>query len=99
MKKLLLMTAALTVLAPLAGCYTPQDRAVGGAAIGGLTGASIGALASGGRAGPTIAGGALGAATGAVVGAATAPPPPPPPPRCAQWSRDYYGQPYCVGYY
>ena len=60
MKKILVLAAAL----PLVGCYTPQDRAAGGAALGGLTGASIGALASGGRAGPTLAGAALGAARG-----------------------------------
>lgn len=85
----------------LAGCYTPQDRALGGAAIGGLGGAGIGALASGGRAGGTLAGAAIGAASGAAVGALTAPPPPPPPPppRCAQWGYDYYGNTVCVAYY
>ena len=96
MKKLIFAAATFVFATSLAGCYTPQDRAVGGAAIGGLTGASIGALASGGRAGPTLAGGALGAATGAVVGAATAPPP---PPRCAAWDYDPYGRPFCRGYY
>jgi hypothetical protein len=95
MKKVLVLALAL----PLVGCYTPEQRAVGGAAVGGLTGASIGALASGGRAAPTLAGAALGAATGAVVGAATTPPPPPPPPRCARWGRDYYGEPVCLSYY
>jgi len=95
MKKFLVLALVL----PLAGCYTPEERAVGGAAVGGLGGAAIGSLASGGRAGPTLAGAALGAATGAVVGATTAPPPPPPPPRCARWGSDYYGQPTCLGYY
>ena len=47
MKKLLALALALA----LGGCYTPQDRAVGGAAIGGVTGATIGAIASNGRAG------------------------------------------------
>ncbi len=99
MKKLVLIAATLSVSASLAGCYTPEDRAAGGAAIGGLTGASIGALASGGRAGPTIAGGALGAATGAIIGANTSPPPPPPP-RCARWGHDYYsGEPVCRAWY
>ncbi len=87
----------------LSGCYTPQDRALGGAAIGGLGGAGVGALASGGRAGGTLAGAAIGAASGAAVGALTAPPPgappPPPPPRCAQWGTDYYGNSMCVAYY
>jgi hypothetical protein len=99
----LLAVAALT----LAGCYTPQDRALGGAAIGGLGGAGIGALASNGRATGTLAGAAIGAASGAAIGALTAPqpvaapppPPPPPPPRCAQWGNDIYGNSMCVAYY
>jgi len=40
MKKLMALALALA----LGGCYTPQDRAVGGAAIGGVTGATIGAI-------------------------------------------------------
>lgn len=92
----LLVLAALS----LSGCYTPQDRALGGAAIGGLGGAGIGALASGGRAGGTLAGAAIGAASGAAVGALTAPPPgEPPPPACARWGYDYYGNSMCVAYY
>ncbi|WP_424361555.1 hypothetical protein [Methylocystis parvus] len=94
MKKILLLTAAAAIAAPLAGCNSPGERAAGGAVIGGLGGAGIGALASGGRAGGTLAGAAVGAATGAVVGAATAP-----PQRCAKWGWDYYGQRVCVAYY
>lgn len=92
---------AAAVCLSLSGCYTPQDRALGGAAIGGLGGAGIGALASGGRAGGTLAGAAIGAASGAAVGALTAPLPaaPPPPPACAQWGYDYYGNSMCVAYY
>jgi hypothetical protein len=74
-KRALLVAAALTAFLPLAGCYTPGERAVGGGIIGGLGGAGIGALASGGLAGPTLAGAAIGAAGGALVGAATAPRP------------------------
>ncbi len=96
-------TVASVVALSLSGCYTPQDRALGGAAIGGLGGAGIGALASNGRAGGTLAGAAIGAASGAALGALTAPqpgpPPPPPPPRCAQWGYDYYGNSMCVAYY
>jgi hypothetical protein len=97
-------TFASVVALSLSGCYTPQDRALGGAAIGGLGGAGIGALASNGRAGGTLAGAAIGAASGAALGALTAPqpgppPPPPPPPRCAQWGYDYYGNSMCVAYY
>ncbi|MGD9545626.1 MAG: hypothetical protein AB7F41_10195 [Methylocystis sp.] len=103
MKFFACVAVAAAVLS-LAGCYTPQDRALGGAAIGGLGGAGIGALASGGRAGGTLAGAAIGAASGAAVGALTAPPPglpppPPPPPACAQWDYDYYGNAMCVAYY
>jgi hypothetical protein len=94
MKKVLLLTAAAIVAAPLAGCNSPGERAAGGAVIGGLGGAGIGALASGGRAGGTLAGAAIGAAGGALVGAATAP-----PQRCAKWGWDYNGQRVCVAYY
>lgn len=73
--KIIALTAILAAAAPLAGCYTPGERAVGGGIIGGLGGAGIGALASGGLAGPTLAGAAIGAAGGALVGAATAPRP------------------------
>jgi hypothetical protein len=97
MKKILLLTVAVATAAPLTGCYSPGERAAGGAVIGGLGGAGIGALASGGRAGGTIAGAAVGAATGAVVGAATAPAPA--PQGCARWGWDYDGRRVCVAYY
>jgi len=61
----------------LAACtnpYDPGQRAVGGAAIGGGTGAVIGAIAGGGR-GAAI-GALAGAGLGAVSGAATTPTPP-----------------------
>ncbi len=74
MKRLVLIVALAGAL-PLAGCYTPGERAAGGAIIGGLGGAGIGALASGGLAGPTLAGAAVGAAGGAIIGAVTAPHP------------------------
>jgi osmotically inducible lipoprotein OsmB len=56
----------------VAACETPGERALGGAAIGGLAGAAIGGAATG-RAGGALAGGAIGAAGGAIVGSATAP--------------------------
>lgn len=71
----LVFATLLTAAAPLGGCYTPGERAVGGGIIGGLGGAGIGALASGGLAGPTLASAAVGAAGGAIIGAATAPRP------------------------
>jgi hypothetical protein len=89
--------AAITLA--LAGCYSPGERAVGGAAIGGLGGAGIGALASGGSTTGTLAGAAIGAASGATVGALTAPTAAPPPPACARWGYDYYGNSVCVAYY
>jgi hypothetical protein len=91
------MIAALALVAalPMAGCYTPGERALGGAALGGAGGAIIGSAVSGGRASGALAGAAIGAASGAVVGAATAPR----GGRCAQWDYDYYGNPVCVGYY
>jgi len=73
--KAMILAAALGAALPLGGCTTPTERALGGAAIGGLGGAGIGALASGGLVGPTLAASAIGAAGGALVGAVTAPPP------------------------
>jgi hypothetical protein len=74
-KKAAVLATGLIVSLSLCGCYTPGQRALGGGVIGGLGGAGIGALASGGLAGPTLAAGAIGAAGGALIGAATAPTP------------------------
>jgi hypothetical protein len=113
MQKIFPLTILIISSIALAGCgYTPEQRAVSGAALGGATGAAIGA-ATGRGAGAAIAGGALGAATGAIVGADTAPPPPPgyygapppppgyygPPPRCARFGYDAYGNQVCIRYY
>jgi hypothetical protein len=73
LKRPLFVAAMLAATLPLVGCYTPGERAAGGAVIGGLGGAAIGAVATGGLAAPVLAYSALGAASGAVVGAATAP--------------------------
>jgi hypothetical protein len=66
--------AVVTLLAlALAGCQTArEDRALGGALIGGGTGALIGGLA-GGSAGAAVAGGVIGAAAGAIIADATRP--------------------------
>ena len=72
-KKPLLVAAMLTATLPLVGCYTPGERAAGGGVIGGLAGAAVGTAVTGGAAAPVLAYSALGAATGAVIGAATAP--------------------------
>ncbi|MBI1203504.1 MAG: bacteriocin [Rhodopseudomonas sp.] len=80
MKKLLIVCAAALALA---GCQTvEQDRALGGAAIGGIAGTAIGA-AAGGSVGSALAGGAIGAGAGAIIGSATTP-------RRCYW-RDRYG--------
>lgn len=71
--KIVAIAAALAAALSISGCYSPGERAAGGAVIGGLGGAAIGAAVSGGLAGPAIAGAAIGAASGAVIGAATAP--------------------------
>lgn len=97
MNKSLMLTVALATTLGLSGCYTPQDRAVGGAALGGATGAAIGGLASG-TAGGAVAGGILGAAAGGIIGANTAPPPPPPR-RCAEFAYDDYGGRHCVAWF
>jgi len=73
--KTLFLVGLVSAALSLSGCYTPGERAVGGGIIGGLGGAGIGALASGGLAGPTLATAAIGAAGGALIGAATAPQP------------------------
>jgi osmotically inducible lipoprotein OsmB len=88
MKKILSAATAIALALSVSACYSPGDRAAGGAAIGGLTGAAVGAAASGGRVGGTLAGAAIGAAGGALVGASTAP--------CPYGTyTDYYGNVYC----
>lgn len=90
MKKLIIAAAAGALTLSAAACNTPGERAVGGAAIGGLAGAAIGGAATG-RAGGALAGAAVGAAGGAIVGAATAP-----ANQCPYGTyRDYYGNVYC----
>jgi osmotically inducible lipoprotein OsmB len=89
MKKIITAVAAGALTLSVTACYTPQDRALGGAAIGGVTGAAIGAAATG-RTSGALAGAAVGAAGGAIVGAATAPAP------CPYGTyRDQFGNVYC----
>jgi osmotically inducible lipoprotein OsmB len=90
MKKVITVFAAGALTLSMAACNTPGERAVGGAAIGGLAGAAIGGAATG-RAGGALAGAAIGAAGGAIVGGATAPQNP-----CPYGTyRDAYGNLYC----
>ena len=71
MKALIPLFAAAAILA---GCQSDSqsDRAVGGALIGGTTGAVVGGLATNSTGGAVV-GGVLGAAGGAIVGSATTP--------------------------
>jgi len=71
MKKILLVAVAALTLASCSE-YSRSDRALGGAAIGGGTGALIGGLATN-SAGGAIVGGVIGAAGGAIIGAETTP--------------------------
>lgn len=88
MKKIVSLSLAGALALSLGACYSPGERAGGGALIGGATGAAIGAAASGGRVGGTLAGAAIGAGVGAIAGAATAP--------CPNGTyTDYYGNVYC----
>ena len=57
MKKIISAIAAGALTLSMAACNTPGERAVGGAAIGGLAGAAIGGAATG-RAGGALAGAA-----------------------------------------
>jgi osmotically inducible lipoprotein OsmB len=72
MRKIMTAIAAGALTLSVAACETPGERAVGGAALGGVAGAAIGGAATG-RAGGALAGAAIGAAGGAIVGGATAP--------------------------
>ncbi|WP_029030118.1 YMGG-like glycine zipper-containing protein [Salinarimonas rosea] len=71
MKRFATLLAAGTLAFSVAACTTPGERAVGGALIGGASGAAIGAAVDGGEG--ALIGGALGAGAGAIIGAGTAP--------------------------
>lgn len=91
MKKIMTAVAAGALTLSLAACNTPGERAVGGAAIGGLAGAAIGGAATG-TAGGALAGAAIGGAGGAIVGASTAQR----GPACPYGTyQDVYGNVYC----
>ncbi len=74
MKKVIYLAMCSGLALSMAACnsYDSRDRALGGAAIGGLAGAAVGGAASG-TAGGALAGAAIGAAGGAVIGSATTP--------------------------
>jgi osmotically inducible lipoprotein OsmB len=94
MKRILSVAVIVLTAGSLGACYSPGERAAGGALIGGAAGAAIGGLATG-RIGGAVAGGIIGAAGGAIVGAATAPRAVCPP-RAPYLRYDAYGEPYCA---
>jgi osmotically inducible lipoprotein OsmB len=74
MKKSLINILAVTVIAGgVSACTSPGDRAVGGAVLGGASGALIGGALGGGRG--ALLGGGIGVASGAIIGANTRPQP------------------------
>ncbi len=85
-KKMLVAAIAVAPNYPLAGRYSPTERANGG-----LGHAGIGAALSSGSTTGTLAGAAIGVASGA----ATAPP----PPACAECGRNDYGRRARIAYY
>ena len=81
--------AIVAVALSTTACNSPGERAVGGAVIGGATGAAIGGLVTG-RGRGAVVGGLIGAAGGAAIGAGTA------GPQCPYGTyQDYYGNVYC----
>lgn len=87
MKKFLATCAVLSVTGiMLAGCNTPGERALGGAAIGAGGGALVG-QAIGGNTKSTVAGALIGGAAGSLLGAASA------PGQCRYQEVDRYGRP------
>jgi osmotically inducible lipoprotein OsmB len=94
MKKMVLLATALSSVLALAGCgATQEDRTVGGAALGAVTGGILGAAITG-RPGGAVVGAVAGGATGAIIGANS---PGPEGRRCARIRYDYYGNAYCAG--
>ena len=73
MQKLIIVAIVAVAALALGGCQTvQQERALTGAAIGGIAGTAIGA-ATGGTVGSAVAGGLIGGAAGGLIGASTAP--------------------------
>jgi len=86
------IAAIVIVAAGLGACTAREERAAGGALIGGAAGALIGGAVTG-RAGGAIAGGLIGAAGGAIVADATRP-----QRECVRVRYDAYGNAYCTRY-
>jgi osmotically inducible lipoprotein OsmB len=71
MKKTMSFAAVALIAGGLVACNTPGERAVGGALIGGGSGALIGGTLGGDRG--ALLGAGVGAASGAIIGANTRP--------------------------
>ena len=107
MIKAFTMLGAAAIALSVGSCETdnPGDRALGGAAIGGIGGAAVGAAVSNRHPGRgALIGGAIGAAGGAAVGAATTPDRGPyyggsGGGQCARVGYDAYGNRVCTAYY
>jgi hypothetical protein len=98
MKTMLGLAMAGAITFNVAACSSsPGERALGGAVIGGATGALIGGMISRNSGTGALVGGALGAATGAIIGAATTPQAPAAR-QCSHWGMDLYGREFCAGY-
>lgn len=99
MKNLLLFGIALALAISVAGCNTPQGQnTVGGAVVGGTTGAVIGAVTTGNARGALL-GGAIGTAAGALIGSSLTPQDPYYGRQCARYRYDYYGNVVGCRYY
>ena len=86
MRRLFFLSLAMATALSAAGCDTPQGQnAAGGALLGGIAGATTGAM--------------IGSASTPPGPGYYPPGPPPPPARCAEWYFDYYGNRVCRAYY
>src|SRR5579875_2802282 len=86
MQKNFILTLFVISSLGLAGCgYTPEQRGASGAALGGATGAVVGATTAPPPPPPPPPG--------------YYPPPAPPPARCARYGYDAYGNQVCTQYY
>jgi hypothetical protein len=80
-----MMLAAIAIGGSLSACNSPGERAVGGALIGGGSGALVGGALDGRRG--ALLGAGVGAVGGAVIGAASAPQP------AYGYPQNVYGEP------
>jgi osmotically inducible lipoprotein OsmB len=92
MRKIVSVAAIAVVAAAMGACTPREERAAGGALLGGAAGALIGGAVTG-RAGGAVAGGLIGAAGGAILADSTRP-----RRECVRVRYDAYGNAYCTRY-